>query len=101
MRSLFWLCYRVGESFEGLVLIEANSLTDARVRAENDRLDPGGECEGHRIQPDDVRAIPARFIGRLLGEDELADLERILAANTPKKQPAVSVRIDRASRRRA
>src|SRR4051794_37100950 len=99
MRSLYWLCYRVGGSFEGLVLLEADSLPDAHMMAETEDLDPGGECEGHPISPRDARAIPAKFIGRLLGEDEVAVIERILLANTPKKGPAPSVRGKRARRR--
>jgi len=92
MSSLYSLCYRVGDSFEGLVLIDAHSLPDARLRAELEQLDPGGECEGHEISPDDARVIPAKFIGRLLDEYEVADLERILIANTSKKPAAPSVR---------
>ncbi|HLN08483.1 MAG TPA: hypothetical protein VK281_05940 [Xanthobacteraceae bacterium] len=101
MAHLYSLCYRLGGSFEGLVLLDAESMSAAVMRAEVENLDPGGECEAHEISPHDARAIPARFIGRLLGEDEAADLERILVANTPKKQPASSVRVDRPGRRRA
>jgi hypothetical protein len=99
MRSLYWLCYRVGGSFEGLVLLEADSLEDAQARAETEDLDPGGECEGHQVGARDARAIPARFIGRLLGEDEFAAVEQLLLASSPKKAPASSVRGKRAGRR--
>ncbi len=99
MRSLYWLCYRLGGSFEGLVLLEADSLADAQVRAETEDLDPGGECEGHQISSRDARAIPTRFIGRLLGEDEFAVVEQLLLASTPKKAPARSVPGRRARRR--
>ncbi len=97
MRSLYSLCYRIGGSYEGVVLLEADSLPAAVLRAELVLLYPGGECEGHALSPDDARVIPGKFIGRLLDEIEFADLERILVANVRKKPAAPSVR--RPSRR--
>ena len=92
MPSLYWLCYRVGGCFEGLLLIKAHSLTAARLRADVEGLDPGGECEAREMHPDDARAVPKRFIGRVLDEEEVADLERILVAAMKKKPAAPSVR---------
>jgi hypothetical protein len=100
MPSLHWLCFRVGGCFEGLLLIEAHSLQAARMHADLSGLDPGGECEGRELHPDDARAIPRRFIGRLLDEDEVADLERILVAAMHKKPRAASVRRASGQRRR-
>jgi hypothetical protein len=76
--SLYWLCYRVGESFEGVAIVEATSLPEAQRRA---------EVEGHEINAVDVRAIPRRFMRRRLGEDEVTDLEHILVSRMPKKPP--------------
>jgi|SRR5215468_3841322 len=101
MPSLYWLCYRVGGSFEGLLLIPAHSLGAARLRADLEGLNPGGECEARELHPDDARAIPKRYIGRLLGEDEVEDLERILVAAISKKPAAPSVRRLSGRRRRA
>src|SRR4029079_13319076 len=78
MRPLFWLCYSVGGSFEGLLLIDGLSVMDACRRAELRGLNPGGECEARELPALEARYIPRRFIGRLLQEDEAADLDRIL-----------------------
>jgi hypothetical protein len=93
-----WLSYRVGGAFEGAALVEASSLSEAQQRAEAEGIYPGGEVEGHPVDPNDTRAIPARFTSRLLSEDEVADLERLLVSIIPKKQPAPSVRRSRPKR---
>jgi hypothetical protein len=46
MRTLYSLCYRIGGSFEGVALVEADSLPAALLRAELEQLYPGGECRG-------------------------------------------------------
>jgi hypothetical protein len=89
---LYSLCYRLGGSFEGLALIEADSLPDALLRAELEEIDPGGDCEGQELAPDEARVIPRKFIGRLLDEDQATELERILLANVRKKPTAPSTR---------
>jgi hypothetical protein len=95
--SLFWLNYRVGGSLESVAIIEAPSLGAAWLRAA--ALRPAGECQGEKIDPDDATMIPGEFVGRLLGEDELADLERTLVARTPKKRAAASARRTQNGRR--
>jgi hypothetical protein len=90
--SLYRLSYRLGGAFEGAALVEASSLSEAQQRAEAQGIYPGGEVEGHRVAPADARVIPARFRSRLLSEDEVADLERLLVSIIPKKEPAPSVR---------
>ena len=94
--GLYQLCYRVGGAFEGVVFVEASSLGAALWQADRQGLDPGGECDGIELHPDDAEAIPRKFIGRLLGEDEVADLGRILLAGICKRPPAPSVRRPRA-----
>jgi hypothetical protein len=96
--SLYWLSYRLGGAFEGAALVEAPSLSEAQQRAEAQGIYPGGEVEGHQIDPNDTRAIPARFRSRLLSEDEVAELERLLVSIMPKKKPAPSVRRSRPKR---
>jgi len=89
---LYSLCYRIGNSFQGVVLVEADSPPAALLPAELEQLYPGGECDGHALSPGDARVIPGKFIGRLLDESEFADLERILVANVRKKLAVPSVR---------
>jgi hypothetical protein len=81
------------------VFVDASSLGAALWQANRQGLDPGGECDGIELHPDDARAIPRKFIGRLLGEDEAADLERIVLAGIRKKPPAPSVRRPQANDR--
>jgi hypothetical protein len=94
--GLYQLCYRVGGAFEGVAFVEASSLGAALWQADRQGLDPGGERDGIELHPDDARLIPRKFIGRLLGEDEVADLDRVLCADIRKRPPAQSVRRPRA-----
>ena len=89
--ALYWLCYRVGSNFERLVLLEGASRADACLRAELENLNPGGDCEIYEIGREEAQAIPNEFIGVALDRDRVAELERILVVNTPKKPPASSV----------
>jgi hypothetical protein len=100
MRSLYWLCYRVGGSFKGLVLLVAESRDDAWMRAELEDLSPGGDCESCEVGTEEAKIIPSKFIGKLLGKDEVAELEKIVLTNTPKKPPSLWPVSD-AQRRRA
>jgi hypothetical protein len=89
--GLFWLCYRVEGIFSGLVLLDANSRADACLRAELENLNPGGNCDCYEIGAEEAQQIPGRFIGVLLGNEGVAELERIIVKHTPKKPPASSV----------
>jgi hypothetical protein len=66
---LYQLCFRVGGAFEGALFIEASSVGAALWEAARAGLDPGGECDGIELHPDDARAIPRKFFGRLLDAD--------------------------------
>jgi hypothetical protein len=90
--GLYQLCYSVGGAFEGVVFLEAGSPGAALWQAERDGVAPSSECDALELHPDDARTIPDRFIGRLLGKDEVTDLERILIAGLRKKPAAVSAR---------
>jgi hypothetical protein len=59
----------------------------------NGEPEPSGDCEGYEIGTDEARAIPAKFVGALLGSDEVTELQQILVTNAPKKPPASSVRV--------
>jgi hypothetical protein len=101
MPSLYWLCYRVDGHFVGLVLLEADSRAHACLRAELEHLNPGGQCESYEIGETEARAIPSRFIGVVLGKDEVAELEKIIVTNAPKRPPAPSSQEDAAAQETA
>src|SRR5215470_20380271 len=90
MAALYWLCYRVNGTFNGLVLLEADSEFAARMRAELEDLSPGGDCQSYEIGAAEAATIPAKFVGSRLGRDEVAELERVVLADMPKKPPAPS-----------
>jgi hypothetical protein len=90
--GLYQLYYRAGDAFAGVIFVEANSLGNAPWRADRTGLDPGGECHCIELHSDDADGIPRSFIGRLLDQDEVSELERIMVACIPKKAPAPSVR---------
>jgi hypothetical protein len=97
--SLYWLCYRVNGTFNGLVLLEADTEFHALMRAELEDLSPGGDCQSYEIGPTEAAIIPSKFAGIRLGRDEVAELERIVLANTPKKPPASSITNDNSAER--
>jgi len=97
--SLYWLCYRENGTFNGLVLLEADTEFAARMRAELEDLSPGGDCQSYEIGAAEAATIPGKFVGSRLGRDEVAELERIVLANTPKKPPAASITNDNSAER--
>ena len=82
--ALYQLCYSVGGAFAGIIFLEASSLGGALWRAERAGIAPSAECDVLELHPDDARIIPEKYIGRLLDRDEVADLEHILIAGSPK-----------------
>jgi hypothetical protein len=97
--TLYWLCYRVNGTFNGLVLLEADTEFHARMRAELEDLSPGGDCQILEVGPAEATIIPSNFVGSRLGRDEVAELEKIVLANTPKKPPASSITSDNSAER--
>jgi hypothetical protein len=69
------------------------------MRAELEDLSPGGDCQNYEIGPAEAATIPSKFVGTRLGRDEVAELEKIVLANTPKKPPAPSVTSDNSAER--
>ena len=93
------MCYRVNGTFNGLVLLEADTESHARMRAELDDLTPGGDCQSYEIGPVEAATIPSEFVVRPLGRDEVTELEKVVLANTPKKPPASSMTNDNSAER--
>jgi hypothetical protein len=96
--GLYQLCYTVGGAFEGVLFLEAGSHGAALWQADREGIAPGDECDVIELHPDDARAIPEEFIGRLLNEDDATELERTLIAGMRKKPAAPSVRRTATSR---
>jgi hypothetical protein len=92
--TLYWLCYRVNDTFNGLVLLDAGTEFHARMRAELEDLSPGGDCQIYEMGAAEATIIPSNFVGSQLGRDEVAELEKVVLANTPKKPPASSTTND-------
>ena len=96
--SLFWLNYRHPDGRAGgVVVVEAQALIPARMKAAVAGLDQGFDfADGHQLDGMSALLISEGMIGRLLGE---RDLLRLLA--TTKKPPAPSVRRRPAAKRSA
>src|SRR6185369_8391358 len=97
--SLHWLCYRVDGTFNGLVLLESETEFHARMRAELEDLSPGGDCQSYEIGPAEAAIIPSKFVGVVLGKDEIAELEKVVLTDTPKKPPVPSITNDNSTER--
>jgi hypothetical protein len=59
--SLYWLCYRVNDTFNGLVLLEAETELHARMRAGLEDLSPGGDCQSYQIGSAEAAIIPSKL----------------------------------------
>jgi hypothetical protein len=83
--------YEVDGRFEGVILVDDDGLGSA-MGWPILKLDGGWTLQVDTIADEEATAIPATFIGRMLDEDEAAELDRLLIARIPKKKPAPLVR---------
>jgi hypothetical protein len=97
---MYRVSYRLGERFEGVLIVERSEIGKAIERADLD-LCSGWSIQAEPVSREDAALIPKRFIGRLLDEHEAAELDRVMVASIPKKPPAPSARrpFDRRRRR--
>jgi hypothetical protein len=69
------------------------------MRAELEDLSPGGDCQIYQIGPAEAAIVPSNFVGSRLGRDEVAELEKVVLANTPKKPQDSSITNDNIAER--
>ena len=88
--SLFWLNYRHPDGrAAGVVVMEAQALTAARMKAAGAGLDHGFDfADGHQLDEISALLIPENMIGRLLGERGATTTKKLSAASVRRRPPA-------------
>ena len=61
--ALFWLNYRQGTVFEGVAIIESDTLISARMKASSKNIDSG------RLSPKAMRSTPTRRLRTVASGD--------------------------------
>lgn len=87
---MWWLCWKRNDGLLGVAIIEADSLSAARMRAALAELGRGGvSSEGHRLDAHCRALLTRKDIGRMLSPTEAGAL---LARFERKRPPAPSLR---------
>jgi len=84
----FWLKYHKpsGHQLFGVIILDSQHLTDARMRAAVEGIDQGTDfAEGHELDPETSALAPATAMGRMLSQEESAVLIRRLESEIPKR----------------
>jgi hypothetical protein len=75
----FWLTYGEPDRFVGAVIMEAQSILEARMNAAVRRIAAGLPfAEGHQFSPKLIALVPPTKIGRMLSRTEAMQLIREL-----------------------
>jgi hypothetical protein len=75
----FWLTYGEPDRFVGAVIMEAQSILEARMNAAVRRIAAGLPfAEGHQLNAKLIALIPPTKIGRMLSRTETMELIRLL-----------------------
>jgi hypothetical protein len=75
--ALFWLNYRQGPTFQGVAIIESDTLIAARMKALMKNIDHGKTfSEGYELDAESAALVPSGVIDSIL---TLAQAEGLLA----------------------
>jgi hypothetical protein len=90
---MWWLCYVRNGALLGVAIVEADSLSEARIRASLAELGRGGTvAEGYRLDERCRSLLTPRDIGRMLSPAWASALIERFERDEPKRPPAPSIR---------
>jgi hypothetical protein len=91
MKHLFWLCYRRANKLEGVVIIEATELLQARMLAAIDGLDKLADFSGgYELSIEQAAMISPSLIGRMISPEEAGGVLSWIESEAARKNMAAS-----------
>ena len=91
MKSLFWLCYRRDNRLLGVVILEADTLLEARMFAALDGIDQLSEfSEGYELSTHHAAMVTANLVGRMLSPDEAGRLMAWIESESTRKEVPIA-----------